>query len=96
MTDHRARAGVVLELPSREWRDRGVHFRASLPPTEQARRELIVVVATRSRISFPVSTPPADTGGVSSFPLMAIQRWLVTIPLDQRAIAFAAYEVRRR
>lgn len=94
MTDRRAPAGVSVELPSREWRDRGIHFRASLPPEEKARRELLVVVATRTPVTF---TPPTGPDGASqSFSLMAIQRWLVTIPLDQRAIAFAAYEVRRR
>lgn len=94
MTEHRAPAGAAVELPSRDWRDRGVHFRASLPQGGSARRELLLVVATRTPVAF---TPPAqapDAG--ASFPLLAIQRWLVTIPLDQRAIAFAAYEVRRR
>jgi hypothetical protein len=95
MTETRARAGALTEVPSRDWRDRGVHFRASLSPTERARRELIVVVATRSPVSFPLPVA-ADAGSVASFPLMAIQRWLVTIPLEQRAIAFAPYEVRRK
>ncbi len=95
MTDHRVRAGTATELPSRDWRDRGVHFRASLSPDERARRELIVVVATRTPVSFPAPTS-ADAGGTAPFPLIAIQRWLVTIPLDQRAIAFVPYEVRRK
>ena len=96
MTDHRALAGVAVELPSREWRDRGVHFRASLPATEKARRELVVVVATQRRVSFPTPPPPTDGSAAPSFSLMAIQRWLVTIPLAERAIAFSAYEVRRK
>ena len=95
MTDRRAVARRPLELPSREWRDRGVHFRASLPPEDRARRELLVVVATRDPIPFPTDAPP-DGGESRPLALMAIQRWLVTIPLDQRAIAFAAYEVRKR
>jgi len=95
MTDGRVLAGRAAELPSREWRDRGVHFRASLPPQDKARRELLVVVATRSPVPFPteVATDAATPRPIS---LMAIQRWLVTIPLEQRAIAFAAYEVRRK
>jgi hypothetical protein len=96
MTDHRVIGGTAVELPSREWRDRGVHFRASLPPQEKARRELLVIVATQSPVPFPVSSHGADAGLTPSFPLLAIQRWLVTIPLDQRAIAFAPYEVRRK
>jgi hypothetical protein len=93
MSDNRAVGAKPTELPSREWRDRGVHFRASLPPAEKARRELVVVVATRKPVHFATST---QTGDAMSFPMMDIQKWLVTIPLDQRAIAFAAYEVRRR
>jgi hypothetical protein len=96
MTDHRAGSGAAVELPSREWRDRGVHFRASLPAGEQARRELLVVVATRSPVAFALREPRSSDGADASFPLLEIQRWLVTIPLDQRAIAFAPYEVRRK
>ena len=95
MTETRALGGRPFELPSREWRDRGVHLRASLLPQETARRELLVVIATRDRVVFPTEK---STDAVASPPvsLMAIQRWLVTIPLEQRAIAFAAYEVRRK
>jgi hypothetical protein len=95
MSDARAVGRRPLELPSRDWRDRGVHFRASLSPGETARRELLMVVATRSPVTFPLA-PSTDAGAPAAVPLMAIQRWLVTIPLGQRAIAFAAYEVRRK
>ena len=95
MSDNHAVAGRATELPAREWRDRGVHFRASLPRDEKARRELVVVVATRKPVQFTTPTPLTDAVS-AAFPMMDIQKWLVTIPLDQRAIAFAAYEVRRR
>ena len=95
MTDGHAAARRSIELPSREWRDRGVHFRASLPPQEQMRREMVVVIATRRPIVFSAESQP-DGAPPRPISLMAIQRWLVTIPLDQRAIGFAAYEVRRR
>jgi len=95
MSDTRALGGRPFELPSREWRDRGVHFRASLPPQEKSRRELLVVVATRDRVVFPTGKS-ADAAAPPPISLMAIQRWLVTIPLEQRAIAFAAYEVTRK
>jgi hypothetical protein len=95
MSGTRALGGRPFELPPREWRDRGVHFRASLAPLETARRELFVVVATRDRVVFPTEKSN-DSAAQSAIPLMAIQRWLVTIPLEQRAIAFAAYEVRRK
>lgn len=95
MSERRALGGRPFELPSREWRDRGVHFRASLPPQETARRELLVVIATKSPVTFPTAKP-LDAGAPPAIPLMAIQRWLVTIPLEQRAVAFAAYEVRKK
>jgi hypothetical protein len=95
MRDARVMAGRAVELPSREWRDRGVHFRASLQPPDKARRELLVVVATRSPVPFPTEAA-TDAATPRPISLMAIQRWLVTIPLEQRAIAFAAYEVRRK
>jgi hypothetical protein len=94
MSDNRTIAARPAELPAREWRDRGVHFRASLPPDEKARRELVVVVATRTPVQF--TTQSVSDAMSASFSLMDIQKWLVTIPLDQRAMAFAAYEVRRR
>ena len=95
MSDNHAVAARATELPAREWRDRGVHFRATLPPTEKSRRELVVVVATRKPVQFPTPTQSGDAVS-ASFPMMDIQKWLVGIPLDQRAIAFAAYEVRRK
>jgi hypothetical protein len=96
MTDTRALASRPAELPSPEWRERGVHFRASLTAAETVRRELLVVVATRRPVTFPVERHAGDGAPAPSIPLMAIQRWLVTIPLEQRAIAFAAYEVRTK
>lgn len=81
----RAGAGAALEVPSRSWREQGLRLRASLPAGREARRELIAVVATRSAIPYP-STATS---------MLDLQRWLVHIPLDQRAVAFAAFEVRR-
>jgi hypothetical protein len=82
----RVGAGSRVEIPSPEWREQGLHLRASLPAGRDARRELIAVVATRTQIPFPRAAAT----------MLDLQRWLVKIPLDQRAVAFAAYEVRRR
>ena len=75
-----------IELPDPDWRARGVRLRASLPEGRAARRELLMVVATRTAI------PPPPSMRLS---IMGVQRWLVRIPADQRAVGFAAYEVRR-
>ena len=93
MSDRRVAANAAVELPSREWRERGVHFRASLPPGEHSRHELLLVVATRSPVSFSRAGAAPET---EMFSMMDVQRWLVTIPLHERALAYAAYEVRRR
>jgi hypothetical protein len=78
--------GSAVEFPDAEWRARGLRMRATLPTGRAGRRELLMVVATRS----PVPPPGARLS------VLEVQRWLVRIPLEQRAIAFAPYEVRRR
>lgn len=78
-------SGRTLELPDPEWRERGLRLRATLPPQVDELRELLLVVATRSA----VAPPPV------SMSVMELQRWLVRIPLQDRAMAFASYDVRR-
>lgn len=85
MTPHRITAGTSYEFPDRSWRETGIHLRVTLPAGRESRRELIAVVATRHPLDF----PPSAT-------ILALQQWLVGIPLDQRAISFAPYEIRRR
>lgn len=75
-----------IEIPDADWRARGVRLRASLPEGRAARRELFMVVATRQAIP-----PPRPT----RLSIMSVQRWLVQIPADQRAVGFASYEIRR-
>lgn len=75
----------TLELPDPEWRERGLRLRATLPPRVDERRELLLVVATRRA----VAPPPM------SMSVMELQRWLVRIPLQDRALGFASYDVRR-
>lgn len=74
------------ELPPAEWRERGLRFRATRPPGERTRDELLVAVA--------VTGDPIPAFGGGS--LLDFQRWLVQIPLDRRAVAFAPYSVTPR
>lgn len=85
LPDIAADSGAEVELPNPDWRERGMRLRATLPPGLDERRELLLVVATRSAV-----VPPA-----SSLSLLELQRWLVRIPLQDRAMAFVAYDVRR-
>lgn len=78
-------ADMPVELPAPDWRERGLHLRATLPSGVDARDETLMLIATHSS----VSPPPAATT------VMALQRWLVGIPLGARAIAFTQYEVAR-
>ncbi len=78
-------SGRLVELPDPEWRERGLRLRATLPPRVDERRELLLVVATRH-----AAAPPAI-----ALTVMELQRWLVRIPLQDRALAFASYDVRR-
>lgn len=77
-----AAGGVSLELPDAEWRARGLRLRPSLPAGRATRRELLLVVATRTA----VPPPPPVLSRVE------LQRWLVRIPLGDRALALAHYD----
>ncbi|MCC6771637.1 MAG: DUF4384 domain-containing protein [Gemmatimonadaceae bacterium] len=81
----RVEAGSPTELPDPEWRARGLRLRATLPAGRITRQELLMVVATRAD----VPPPPA------ALSLLELQRWLVRIPLGDRTIAVAPYEVHR-
>lgn len=76
--------GVSQQFPEDEWRNQGLRLRASLPEGRDARREVIMAVATRGDV------PPFH--GTTA---LELQRWLVSIPLEQRALATTVIEVRR-
>lgn len=78
-------SGRASELPDPAWRERGLRLRATLPARVDERREMLLVVATRRPVA-----PPA-----MSMSVMELQRWLVRIPLQDRALGFAIYDVRR-
>jgi hypothetical protein len=74
--------GAAMQLPDPEWRARGLHLRPTLPAGRATRRELLLVVATRTAV------PPPP----SALSLLELQRWLVRIPLGSRALAVAHYD----
>lgn len=73
------------ELPDPEWRARGLRLRATLPPGRAERQEILMAVALRAPHALPAS----------QLSLLDLQRWLVRIPLGERAIAVVPYDVRR-
>lgn len=78
------RAGEATSFPAADWRERGLRLRASLPPGGASHREVIMAVAVRR------SAQPFN--GTTTLDL---QRWLVGIPLERRAIATTVVDVRR-
>lgn len=90
--------GTEFEFPSAEWRARGLRLRAVLPPGRSKTEEYMVVVGTRTEVPFGEASGRIEGQIVETVKamLMDLNRWLVNIPLDQRAIAFAGYEVRKQ
>ncbi|MDQ8154799.1 MAG: DUF4384 domain-containing protein [Gemmatimonadota bacterium] len=85
--DARLEAGVESEWPSAEWRERGLHFRVSLPAGVNARTEVLAAIATLEPVPW-----PAAQGTV---PLTEFNRWLVAIPAARRAVAQRTVMVER-
>lgn len=77
-------ANDTVQVPAEEWRTRGLRLRAELPVGVDERRDLVVVVATRD-------PAPSYEGRT----VMDLQRWLLTIPVERRAVKWVAVEVRR-
>jgi len=73
------------ELPDPEWRTRGLRLRATLPAGRTERQEILMAVALRAAIALPAA----------ELSVLDLQRWLVRIPLGDRAIAVVPYDVRR-
>ncbi len=80
------RAGESAEVPEPTWRARGLRFRVTRDLARAERDELLVAVAVTG-----ATVPPPQQGT-----LLDLQRWLVTVPVGQRAMAFAPYSVRLR
>lgn len=77
-------ANDTLQVPAEEWRSRGLRLRAELPAGVDERRDLVVVVATRDPV-------PSYEGRT----VLDLQRWLLTIPVERRAVKWVAVDVRR-
>lgn len=97
--ENRITAARPLEFPSARQRAMSMNLTASLPAGRDVARELIVAVATKAKVPFGSGAVRASAdrrvvataqGTVNEF-----QQWLVRIPLDERAVAYAAYEIRR-
>lgn len=96
--ENRVPAHVPVEFPPPDWRARGLRLRAALPEGVDRRTERLMVVATKERVPFDAIPNLAVQDGAlttQQATLHALNRWLVRIPLDQRALATATFRVRR-
>lgn len=90
--------GRAIEVPNAEERAIGIHYRVHLPEGQEVATEFIKIIATRNFYEFGKSLK--KVGGFPFVPtprgaLVELQRWLVRIPIDERAEAMAVYEIRR-
>jgi hypothetical protein len=74
-----------VDVPTPEWRARGLRLRAELPAGVDERRELVVAIAGRDPL-------PSYHGST----VMDFQRWVLTIPADRRAMKWVVVETRRQ
>jgi len=96
----RVRAGQGAEVPSSQLREElGLRLRTTLPAGIPARSERLTIVATRQPIPFPGVARRQGTD-VATVPTIrdtfdALAKWLLTIPMNDRAVVDATYEIAR-
>lgn len=88
LREARVTAGGESQWPSADWRERGLHFRVSLPAGIQSRSEVLAAIATLDAVRW-----PREDGG--AVPLTEFNRWLVAIPASRRAVAQRTVMVER-
>lgn len=98
MDRRRVPAGEPYEFPPERWRDRGLRLRAQLPSGTRESREELVVIATKEAVPL-FARQEGEVirqGAVNTVEARrrALNRWLVSIPLDERAVAWSSYQIR--
>jgi hypothetical protein len=91
-------ADSTVEFVPPDLRRLGLRWRVQVPKGETTVTERVVAVATKKNIPFrPVPNWEVEGGEVKTAgaSVDALNRWLVEIPLDQRALATASYTVKR-
>lgn len=93
-----APADTPVEFPPPNLRTSGgLRFRVQAPDDRDVETRRLVVVATKEEVPFrSVPDYRVQEGQLSTAQasLQTLNRWLVNIPLDQRAMASATYEVK--
>lgn len=97
--DNFIKAGEATVLPNEEERTIGIHYRAHLPEGVEQTTEFIKVIATKK--PYHLGLDWEQVRGLNFVPtsraaLSSLYRWLVRIPLNERAEAQAIYEIRKK
>lgn len=95
-TDTSIPAGTMVEFPPPNLRARGFHLRVELPEDRRQITERLVAVATKKRVPFqevPKRQIENGTLETAQASVQTLNRWLVDIPLGQRAIQSVTYDV---
>lgn len=91
-------AETTVEFPPPSLRARGLHLRVNVPDGRGRVTERLVAVATKQKVPFrEVPEYQIEEGRLTAAQasVEALNRWLVDIPLRQRAVASATYDVVR-
>lgn len=91
-------ANTTVQFPPKELRDAGIRLRVQVPDGKSQITERLVAVATKEKVPFrPVPEYQVKEGQLTTAQasVQALNRWLVEIPLDQRALATVTYDVTR-
>lgn len=99
VTDNGIEAGEPFQFPSRSMRRAGLRLRAEVPDGRSDVTERMFVVATKEKITFrDIPEYQVRDGALTTVQASqrAINRWLVNIPRDQRAVATVTYDVVRK
>ncbi len=91
-------AGTTIQFPPPDLRARGLHLRVDVPEDRRQITERLVAVATKKKVTFQEMPEQHIENGVlatAQASLQALNRWLVDIPLGQRAVQSVTYDVIR-
>ncbi len=88
--------GTTVEFPPPGLRAQGLRLRASTPERQGRATERLVAVATKQKVPFQdVPEYEVEDGALNTTQagVEALNRWLVEVPLGQRAIGSVTYDV---
>lgn len=98
MTDTFVSADSSVQFPPPDLRRAGLRWRVKVPGGQKTVTERVVAVATKEDVSFrPVPNWDVEGGRLNTAgaSINSLNRWLVEIPLNQRALATRSYTVKR-